>query len=286
MFACQLWFDVKNITAIQEKALKMTSKDSDFSPNSRLQPISMSGVNFNFTDIKKFNAAVQLLRESVFDGGATMFCSDNIITWNRNLSFLREDRFQAKLNDAKRSSVEKSIIWRTYILLYFAKLALDLEGDFVECGVYKGTTALDVLEECDLKKHGKEYWLYDLFEWKEGDEHSPHLELKNPNLYENVMSRFSEYANVHIIKGRVPESFSDGFPDNIAFCHIDMNHPTPEAAALVKVLPKLTHGGFVILDDYGWWGYSAQKIALDKIAQSFGQEILELPTGQALLIKR
>jgi hypothetical protein len=65
-----------------------------------------------------------------------------------------------------------------------------------------------------------------------------------------------------------------------------MNHPTPEAGALVKVLPKLAYGGFVILDDYGWWGYSAQKIALDKIAQSFGQEILELPTGQALLIKR
>lgn len=274
------------MTEIQENVMKMTSKDSTVNPNLRLQPVNMTGVNFNVTDMEKFNRAVQLLRESVFDGGATMFCSDNIITWNRNLSFLREDRFQAKLNDTKRSDVEKSIIWRTYILLYFAELALGLEGDFVECGVYEGTTALDVLEKCDLKKHGKEYWLYDLFEWNEGDKHTPLSELKNPNLYENTLSRFSEYANVHIIKGSVPESFSGGFPDSVAFCHIDMNHATPEAGALTEVLPKLVKGGFVILDDYGWWGYSAQKIALDKIAKSFGQEILELPTGQALLIKR
>ena len=64
-----------------------------------------------------------------------------------------------------------------------------------------------------------------------------------------------------------------------------MNQPAPEAGALQAVLPKLNKGGIITFDDYGWWGYSSQKAALDPMIQSFGQEILELPTGQALLIK-
>ena len=48
-----------------------------------------------------------------------------------------------------------------------------------------------------------------------------------------------------------------------------MNHPAPESGALKAVLPKLVRGRVVIFDDYGWWGYSAQKIALDKVAPVF-----------------
>ena len=51
-----------------------------------------------------------------------------------------------------------------------------------------------------------------------------------------------------------------------------------------KILPILSKGGAIILDDYGWWGYSAQKIALDPIIEKHGYKILELPTGQALLM--
>jgi hypothetical protein len=51
------------------------------------------------------------------------------------------------------------------------------------------------------------------------------------------------------------------------------------------VLPRLQKGDVITFDDYGWWNYSAQKIALDPIAREFGQQILELPTGQGVLIK-
>jgi O-methyltransferase len=42
----------------------------------------------------------------------------------------------------------------------------------------------------------------------------------------------------------------------------------------------------IILDDYGWWGYSAQKIAIDPILESYDLNVLELPTGQAVILKR
>jgi len=254
-------------------------------PLNRVKPINMEGAFFNVSDIQKFRIALQLLKESLFDNGASLFASDNLITWNRNLSFLRDERFLNILNNNKNDRIEKSTIWRTYILLYFARISSMIEGDFLELGCHTGFTADQVLQEIDFEKLGKTYWLYDLFEWKEGDEHSLLDGHKNPYMYEDVIERFSNRPYVEIIKGSVPMSFSAGFPDVISFCHIDMNHPAPEAGALLEVLPKLKKGGVVIFDDYGWWGYSAQKIALDPIAQSFGQQILELPTGQGILIK-
>ena len=264
----------------------MANDKPDYNPNNRLDPAHFSGAAFNIIDQEKFNRAMGLLKESLFDGGQTLFFGDNLITWNRNLSFLRDERFVNILQNRASDIIEQSTIWRTYVVLYLARTSLKLEGDFVEAGTYKGYTAQLLFDECELSKHEKKLWLYDLFEWKEGDEHTRLDEHNNSKMYEDVVSRFSDYPNVNIIKGSVPESFSDGFPDSIAFCHIDMNHPAPEAGALKEVLPKLATHGAIIFDDYGWWGYSAQKAALDPIAHSFGQEILELPTGQGLLIKR
>ena len=136
-----------------------------------------------------------------------------------------------------------------------------------------------------FKELSKKYYLYDLFKWEEGDEHTHFEGDDNPQMYEEVKARFSAFDFVKVIRGSVPESFGDGFPEKIAFAHLDMNHPAPESGALKAVLPRLSKGGVVVLDDYGWWGYSAQKIALDPIIKEHGLTVLELPTGQALILK-
>ena len=141
------------------------------------------------------------------------------------------------------------------------------------------------MRKLDLHSLNKKYYLYDLFEWKEGDEHTLFEGHKNPKMYEEVVNRFAPYPYVQVIKGNVPDSFSQGFPEEISFCHIDMNHPAPEVGALKVVLPRLQKGGVVIFDDYGWWGYSAQKIELDPIIEAHGLQVLELPTGQGVLLK-
>ncbi len=250
----------------------------------KLEPWGFWGKHFNIKDEQKFQLAIQFLKESLFDEGATLLSSDNLITWNRNFSFLRDEFFQAVLNDKNARDVEKSIVWRSYILLYFAAIASKVEGDFLELGCHTGYTASLVIKKINFKELKKKYYLYDLFEWKEGDEH-PKFEGHTPEMFENVKNKFVKFPFVKIIKGSVPQSFSSGFPEKIAFAHIDMNHPTPEAGALEMVLPRLSSGGVVVFDDYGWWGYSEQKIALDPIITSNGLSVLELPTGQALLIK-
>lgn len=255
-------------------------------PTKKLDARGLSGAHFGIKDPEKFNRAITLLKESLVEGASTtLFSADNLITWNRNLSFLRKDFYLELINSETASAVEKTIIWRTYILLYFCNLAINTEGDFMELGCYKGSTASQVIKTIDFKKENRHYYLYDLFSWKEGDEHSHFTGHDDPRMYENVSEKFSMFPFVKVIKGSVPNSFIKGVPEKVAFAHIDMNHPAPESEALEIILPKLSNGGVIVFDDYGWWGYSAQKIALDPIATKHGLEILELPTGQGLMIK-
>ena len=56
-------------------------------------------------------------------------------------------------------------------------------------------------------------------------------------------------------------------------------------AAFEYFWDKLSPGAPVILDDYGWTLHAAQKEAMDALAAERGVGILELPTGQGLLLK-
>jgi len=248
----------------------------------RLEPKSFGGISFNVIDQEKFRNALVLLQEST--GNLPIFVADNTITWNRNLSFLREDFYIDFLRSDKWTDVEKSCVWRLYILIYFAEQCKTIDGDYMEIGCHKGTTAMQVIEKIDFIGLEKEYWLYDLFKWEAGDLHTKMDEHSNPKMHEQVVERFSGRTYVNIIQGLVPDSFTEGIPDKIAFAHIDMNNAKAEAGALNKVLPRLSIGGCIVFDDYGWWGYSEQKIALDKIVE-INLKILELPTGQGVLIK-
>ena len=75
---------------------------------------------------------------------------------------------------------------------------------------FKGRVIMHVLKDRNLSKQTK-LWLYDLFDWKPGDEHSKLPEHKNELMHEDVVARFVAYPNVTVIKGSVPESFSKRF---------------------------------------------------------------------------
>ena len=247
-------------------------------------PVRLEVGHFNI-DEEKFRKGLSLIKESLGEFAKTIYSSDNMICWNRNYGFLRDPFFINILNDKESSLTDKAVVWRTYILVYFAKICTNLVGDYLELGTYEGHTAQVLTEKIDFNRLEKDYFLYDLFEWKEGDAHSPLDGLFNKNLYIEVCKKFNKNKNVKIIKGRVPDTLVDTIPDQIAFAHIDMNHWVPETAALEMILPKMPIGAVIIFDDYGWYCYHSQKVALDPIANKYGQEILELPTGQGILIK-
>jgi O-methyltransferase len=243
----------------------------------------VNGSNFNITNLELFKHSVEGIRQSIATPDS-FYCSDNVIAWNRNLSFMSNENFMAVMRDNATSDIEMAIVWRSYILCYFAKLARRLPGDFIEVGAYKGNTANVIADMVDLASTGKQYYLYDAFEHT-GNEVNHAMPEHSPELYNKVKARFAEYPFVKVIKGYVPESFDQGFPEQIAFAHVDLNQAPAEVAALKRIIPCMVPGSILVLDDYGWWGYRAQKEAEDPLLAEYGLDVLELPTGQGIVIK-
>lgn len=111
-------------------------------------------------------------------------------------------------------------------------------------------------------------------------------EFNIPNLYEFVRDRFAQKRYVKVVQGVVPEILVDTAPAQIAYLHIDMNSPGPEIGALNILFDRVSPGGIIIFDDYGWLVHIEQKKAADKFMTERGYDVLELPTGQGLIIKR
>ncbi|WP_293352709.1 class I SAM-dependent methyltransferase [Phenylobacterium sp.] len=231
-------------------------------------------------DQPKFWESVQGLREAL-KSDAGVFSSDAMIVWARNLGFLDDEAFVQAWDRHAEAPHERGILWRSAVLVWAARQAVRRDGDFVECGCYAGTSMKIVLDTVDLSS--RQVFLYDLFE------HSPDMAHHampdhGPDLYDRVRTRFASTPNVSVIKGFVPESFALGVPDKISFAHIDMNNAAAEIAALDALEPRLTPGAVIVLDDYGQLPYQAQHLEERAWFARRGVPILEIPTGQAVVI--
>lgn len=238
---------------------------------------------YGMVDPNLFFQGVQTAVNQVSSEG--LFAGDNLFTYGRNLSFLEDEVFMEAFQKHVETEIEKSIIWRNYVLAWAAKRAMNLPGDFADCGCYKGITAHILCDYIDFANSEKQFYLYDLFEHEDTMNHHAMPE-HSETLYEQVCARFDDMPNVHVIKGAIPESLDIlEPPGDIAFIHIDMNNADAEIAALDRLFDKVVTGAVIIFDDYGWRGYKEQKRQEDAFFAERGLQILELPTGQGLAIK-
>jgi O-methyltransferase len=216
------------------------------------------------------------------------FAGDMLITFHRNMGFYEDARFMEAFNAEASNDQEKSLVWRLHVLCWCARNCLRREGDFVECGVYRGFSTAVAARVLDFGASGKQWFLYDTFSGIPGDQLDPDLPsppiYSAPGLYESCVERFARYPNVHVIRGRVPEALRERAPAKVAFLHLDMNSAAAEVAALEFFAERLAPGAMIVLDDYGWRGYRAQKLAEDPFFAARGWPVLELPTGQGLVL--
>lgn len=229
-----------------------------------------------------FAEALQQALNQIDIGG--VFVGDNLFTFGKNLGFLHDPAFMQAFQAGARTDAERASIWRVHTLCWAARRALRVPGDFVECACYRGTSARIVCDYLGFGGIDKRYWLYDLFEHPKD---AKHLIMKSHgnSLYEEVRERFADLANVTVTQGRVPGILQEVAPETIAFLHLDLNDAKPELAALEKLFDRVSPGGTIVLDDYGWLEYGQQKEAEDPFFAARGYSVLELPTGQGLVVK-
>lgn len=216
-----------------------------------------------------------------------------------NHEFLDDPAFQRAYARGARAGADYNWQWRVHIGLWAAHAASKLDGDFVECGVNRGFMSSAIMEYLDWDRTGKTFWLLDTFagidpRYLTPDEVASGTLQRNEELLQSgfyvrgvdvVRRNFSQWKNVRIIEGAVPETLSKIEAARVAYLHLDMNCAPPEVASLEYLWDRLVPGAVALFDDYAYAGYRPQKLALDALVRPWGVTIASLPTGQGLLLK-
>lgn len=228
-----------------------------------------------------------------------LYAADELIAVRRSLGFLRDERLIDAVAHAASSITDPSMraqalskVWRLHVLTWAASCVRELHGDYVECGAFDGFTAAVITAYLDFASDAERtYYLYDTFAGLSERYASEHELLRNeffrrfPDVYDRCRARFAGMQNVRIVKGVVPDVLEECAPRQIAFLHIDLNCARAERGALDVLFDRVTPGGFVILDDYGRLEFRAQQEMADAFVRARGERILELPTGQGVIMR-
>ncbi len=179
---------------------------------------------------------------------------------------------------------------RLWVLYSLARQALALEGEFVECGVYKGGTALlfaKIIGE-QSQHHKKTLRLFDTFQGMPDVNAEKDFHRKgdfSDTSLETVRARLNFFPGATFHPGILPSTFGAIANSKICLAHIDVDIYEAILSCCDHLYPKLVPGGIMVFDDYGFETCPGAREAVDKWFSDKPEVPLVLPTGQAVVIK-
>tara|TARA_B100001123_G_C15265011_1_gene1008086 strand:+ start:119 stop:943 length:825 start_codon:yes stop_codon:yes gene_type:complete len=254
-----------------------------------------------FRNLRDFIRKIKIfLKGNYFITNNKSYVGDGLAS-NHVFDFLNDQKFIRSYNEGKKTGAiinhPTDIHYRAYIACYFSKHASRLEGDFVECGVGKGLLAKTIAVYLNFEKVNKSFYLFDTFQGipinqAKTDEEKKLMNWLNNTIhttndtFDEVRKTFSNYPNIKLVKGIIPDSLNNVSINKISFISIDMNNAFAEMKAINFFWDKIVNHGIILLDDYAYSeSFREQKNSWDEFVKNKNLEILTLPTGQGLIIK-
>jgi O-methyltransferase len=157
-----------------------------------------------------------------------------------------------------------------------------IEGDFVECGVWRGgsmmAVALALMARGDTSRT---LWLYDTFEGMSeptAADRGPSGESAQSQLertardhpvwavagFEDVQANLASTGypteSIRFVKGKVEDTIPAALPSRIALLRLDTDWYESTRHELQHLYPRLSSNGVLIIDDYGHWQGARQAV--------------------------
>ncbi len=139
-----------------------------------------------------------------------------------------------------------------------------IPGDLVECGVWKGGSAMLMAMMSERK-----IFLYDTFEGMTEPGVHDYSIAGNDAVAEGMSSASLELVksnvqspNAVFVRGKVEDTIPATVPDQIALLRLDTDWYESTKHELTHLFPLLSKGGVIIIDDYGH--YAGAKKAVDE----------------------
>ena len=138
--------------------------------------------------------------------------------------------------------------------------AAGIPGDVVECGVYRGGSAIVLAERLLPARRAADVALRRLHghagprvagpaeAWDDVGEF-----VSSPEIVRDNMEAAGRDGRVHIVPGLYEETVRGFRPPPIAFLHVDCDWYDPVRLCLDTFYDAVSPGGAIVLDDYGFW---------------------------------
>lgn len=209
------------------------------------------------------------------------------ISTRHNVDFILTPRFQRANDRATKAAPQFFLPFRLHQILWCARLARKVAGDFVELGTGQGHRMSAVL--ADQPDFDRQVHLFDTFSSRALNKHGEQIS-SDPGCgyaksFEQTKANFAEWPFVHLHKGDVRETLPKADIPQVAFLHIDLNHAPPEVFGLRFLWPRIPRGGVILLDDYAHGDMRDQYRAMNALSEELDFDILTTPTGQGIIVK-
>jgi hypothetical protein len=170
-----------------------------------------------------------------------------------------------------------------------------IPGDIVECGVWRGGSCMSAaLTLMDLSSTARDIYLYDTFAGmtRPGEfdldqrsasalgtwERAQRGDLNQwcyaslDEVRSNLLSTGYPSERLHFVQGDLLETLPATAPQTIAILRLDTDFYESTKHTLTHLFGRLSHGGVLIVDDYGHW--SGAKKAVDEYFAGQGVSML------------
>lgn len=136
-----------------------------------------------------------------------------------------------------------------------------LEGDMAEVGTFRGGSAAVICGSCP----GKTLHVFDTFQGIPEDDQEQGGHRKGD--FKGDIEQVRKYLELYRIEYHIG-TFPDTAPSDdrkYSFVHLDGDTYQTTRAGLAYFLPRMTEGGVIVLDDYGWKYCPGVKKAVDEL---------------------
>ena len=178
---------------------------------------------------------------------------------------------------------------RLQVLAVLLNLTRQAEGDLAEAGVYQGGSARLIRNVADtFGGQQRELFLLDTFGGMPAITR-PGLDLHSAGDFGDasliqVQQYLSDLDRITFLPGLFSERFSDIAERKFSFAHVDCDLYESTRQCTAFFGDRLSPGGVMAFDDYGFKSCPGAKQAVDEWAEDTGRLVAWLPTGQAFTI--
>ena len=220
------------------------------------------------------------------------------LVYKRGVKFLADPEWRIPYEleltaDRRPGKPENCALDRRFVLVQLAESVRKLRGSTVECGGWLGVGSALICRALEGSCSGDDaHFVFDSFEglpapglndrvkfgqwWTRGD-------LKTDTSSIDKLLRPFPHARVEV--GWIPDRFAEVGERSFRLVHIDVDLYEPTRDSIAFFFPRLVPGGVLLFDDHGIVSCPGARKAAVEYFDDLGIPIVELPTGQAFVIK-